>query len=78
MDNLQNAMHRRSWSDLSTQQRAQIIIVGIAQLALLGAALWDIWHRPPDRIRGPRGAWTAASFVNWIGPLAYFIFGRKR
>jgi hypothetical protein len=42
------------------------------------AALLDIRRRPAGQIRGPKGAWVAASFVNTIGPLAYFVFGRKR
>ena len=48
------------------------------QVTLLAAALWDISHRPAAGINGSKRAWTAASFVNFIGPIAYFLFGRKR
>ena len=50
----------------------------IIQVSLLTAALWDISHRPATGIKGSKRAWTAASFVNFIGPIAYFVFGRKR
>ena len=35
-------------------------------------------HRPADEIKGDRRLWTAVSFVNFVGPIAYFLFGRKR
>jgi hypothetical protein len=48
------------------------------QLGLLGAALADLRQRAPDQINGPRRMWVAVAFVNFVGPLAYFAFGRKR
>jgi hypothetical protein len=36
------------------------------------------WSRPSDQLRGSKATWTAESFVNFVGPLAYFAFGRKR
>jgi hypothetical protein len=71
--------HRKQrWNDLSRGQRRGIVGAGIVQVALMLAALVDIRRRPAQEIRGPKGAWVAASFVNTIGPLAYFVFGRKR
>jgi Phospholipase_D-nuclease N-terminal len=50
-----------------------------AVLCLLAAALIDIKRRPASQIRGSKRMWTAASLINWfIGPVAYFIFGRRR
>ncbi len=54
-----------------------MILVSI-QISLLVSALSDIYHRPADQINGSKTAWTLLSFVNFIGPLAYFAFGRKR
>jgi phospholipase D-like protein len=54
------------------------MISGIVQFALLIAALADIWRRPKEEIRGDKRLWTAVSFVNFIGPISYFIFGRRR
>jgi hypothetical protein len=69
---------KQRWKDLSSGQRRAIVGAGIVQVSLMLAALVDLRRRPAQQIRGPKGAWVAASFVNTIGPLAYFIFGRKR
>jgi hypothetical protein len=55
-----------------------IVTAGAVQLTLLAAALIDIRRRPQDQIRGPKRLWAALSFINFIGPAAYFIFGRQR
>lgn len=69
---------RKQWSDLTSGQQTAIKILAIFQIKLLILALWDIWHRPADEINGDRRLWTLASFVNLVGPIAYFLFGRKR
>jgi hypothetical protein len=66
------------WGDLSSGQRAMVVLAGTVQVALLGAALSDLKRRSSAEVNGSRAAWTAVSFVNFIGPLAYFAFGRKR
>jgi hypothetical protein len=71
-------MQRKKWSDLTTGQQTAIGIGAAVQMSLLAAALWDIWHRPVEEIKGDRRLWTLASFVNFVGPLAYFAFGRRR
>jgi hypothetical protein len=71
-------MQRKRWSDLSTQQRVMIIIGGVIQVALLGATLLDLRRRPAEQIRGPKKLWAGLAFVNYIGPISYFLFGRKR
>ena len=68
---------RKQWRDLTTRQQTAIQFAAALQFALLTAALWDIWHRPVDEINGDRRLWTMASFVNFVGPLSYFLFGRK-
>lgn len=50
----------------------------MAQLALLVAALLDIYRRPREEIRGSKVLWVLVSFVNFIGPSSYFLFGRKK
>jgi Phospholipase_D-nuclease N-terminal len=71
-------MRKVQWSDLTAMQRRCLVLAGIVQLALLGAALFDIRRRPADQIKGSKLLWTGLSFVNFVGPLAYFLFGRKR
>jgi hypothetical protein len=55
-----------------------VVATGTVQVGLLVAALTDLWRRPSDQVRGSRAFWTAVSLVNFVGPLAYFAFGRRR
>ena len=71
-------MQAKRWSDLTPRQQTAVCIGASVQISLLVTALWDIWHRPVEEINGDRRLWTLASFVNFVGPLAYFLFGRKR
>jgi hypothetical protein len=68
----------KKWSELSTATRVRIVVLGIIQLSLMVAALVDIRRRPAEQINGSKKLWTALAFVNWIGPIAYFVKGRKR
>jgi hypothetical protein len=54
------------------------VLWGVVQLGLLAAALVDIYRRPDGEIRGPKRLWAAVAFVNYVGPISYFLFGRKR
>lgn len=72
------AKQKQRWSDLSKRSRRLIIIAGVAEVSLLLAALIDLKRRPADQIRGSKRAWAAAAFVNFFGPISYFIFGRRR
>ncbi len=70
--------NKKRWRDLTPAQRARTVVIGCIQMALLAAALRDIRHRPAVEIKGGKRLWTALAFVNGIGPIAYFAFGRKR
>jgi Phospholipase_D-nuclease N-terminal len=69
---------RRRWKDISPRARAAIVAAGVAQNSLLVAALVDLRRRPARKVRGDKRLWTAAAFVSWVGPIAYFTYGRKR
>ena len=71
-------MAKQKFADLPPAQQRAIVIAGAVQLTLLAAALFDISRRPQDQIKGPKPLWVGVSFINTIGPLAYFFFGRKR
>jgi hypothetical protein len=68
----------KRWSDLSTGQRAAAVGASVIQLGLLVAALTDLRRRPSAQVKGSKKIWAAVSFVNFLGPLAYFAFGRRR
>lgn len=69
---------KKSWSDLSGRQQSAIGVVGVVQVGLLVAALADLQRRPAEQVNGSKLLWAPLCFVNFIGPLAYFGFGRKR
>ena len=50
-----------TWSDLTARQKAPFVIRGIVQVALLAAALTDIYRRPAEEIRGGKWLWGDAA-----------------
>ncbi|MGB9631995.1 MAG: PLD nuclease N-terminal domain-containing protein [Chloroflexaceae bacterium] len=71
-------MQRKRWSELSPTTRRVILALGSVQLSLLATALVDIIRRPQEQIRGNKWLWVGVSFISFIGPIAYFLFGRQR
>ncbi len=71
-------MPRTQWSEVPPAQRWLIVALASLQISLLGAALWDICRRPAEQINGSKAAWAVASLVSFVGPLAYFVWGRRR
>ncbi len=69
---------KRRLRDLTAPQRALLGGLVLLQLGLLAAALLDLRRRPARKVRGDKRLWVAASFVNYVGPLAYLTYGRKR
>jgi hypothetical protein len=67
---------RKQWKDLSPWQRISIFVAISIQISLLVSALLDIRRRPAEQIRGPKPLWVAVAFVNYFGPISYFLFGR--
>jgi hypothetical protein len=69
---------KQRWSDLSTEQQSAVVGAGAVQIGLTVAALVDLRRRPREQVNGSKAIWVAASFVNFVGPIAYFLFGRRR
>ena len=69
---------KKRWSERSKVSRGLIVVTGVVELALLAATLVDIKRRPADQIKGSKRMWTALAFVNIVGPISYFAFGRRR
>lgn len=67
---------KKRWSELSGAAKAAIIVAGAAQILLQAAALRDLSQRTPAQVRGSKKGWVAASFINFAGPIAYFLRGR--
>jgi hypothetical protein len=69
---------QRYWSDLTAVEKRIIILSSVVQVSLLAAALNDILRRPASQIKGKKWVWLLVSFINFFGPISYFLFGRKR
>jgi hypothetical protein len=69
---------KKRWEDLTGPQKVGIIVMTTVQLGLLAGALWDIRKRPADEINGNKWVWAGVSLINYVGPLAYFKYGRKQ
>ena len=68
---------KRRWSDLNPRQRRWVLVAGAVQLSLAAAAWTDLARRPAAEVNGPKGLWAAVISVNFVGPLAYFLRGRR-
>lgn len=67
---------KKSFSELTNGEKWRVIVLGTVQVALQFVALKDLAERPQSEVRGPKAAWVAGSFLNFIGPLAYLVAGR--
>jgi hypothetical protein len=70
--------NKKSWKDMTPRQRAGVVMAGAVQLTLMVSAQRSISKTPAAQIRGNKAVWRAASFINFFGPLSYFLFGRRR
>jgi hypothetical protein len=67
---------KRTWKDLTPQERTGSIVSVLIQLTLAAIAWTDLARRPEKYVRGPKPLWALAITVNFVGPISYFIFGR--
>ncbi len=68
------------WRERTTKQRLRMILQAGIQLGLLVVALYDLRRRPADQVRGPKRIWALVCGMNYLGlgPIAYFLIGRRR
>lgn len=69
---------KRRWGDLTERQRASTVVAGSVQIVLAAVAWADLARRPANLVNGPKGVWAAIIGVNFVGPVAYFVWGRRR
>ncbi len=62
----------------SRRQRVGIGVLAAIELAAKIAAARDIQRRSAEQVRGSRLLWRLALLVNTLGPLSYFLWGRRR
>jgi hypothetical protein len=61
----------------SAKRKTLGLLLTVLQFALLAAALIDLRLRSEEDIRGSKKIWSTVAFINFVGPISYFIFGRK-
>lgn len=67
----------RTWGELGAGERRAVIALGSVQVGLALAAWTDLARRDPATVNGPKWRWALLIAVNFVGPLAYFRWGRK-
>ncbi len=68
----------KQWRASSRAIKPRTVVQGMINLVLVIWAVRDIRRRGDDEIKGNRKIWMVAAFAPPIGPIAYFLFGRKR
>ena len=71
-------MPAQNWNELSSGRKTGMLIAASVHLALAATAWTDLARRPAAQIRGPKALWAVLIAVNFIGPLSYFVMGRRR
>ena len=71
-------MKKPQWKDMSPGQKTATLVAASVQISLAATAWADLARRPAKRVNGPKGLWGAIIGVNFIGPIAYFIWGHRR
>lgn len=70
-------MERRDWAELSGGQKAVVLALASVQLSMAVSAWADLATRPQDEVRGRKSVWAAVIAVNFVGPIMYFLRGRR-
>jgi len=67
---------KKKWQDMSTTRKTVVIVAGTVQILLAVKAWADLARRPKSQVRGPKARWASIIGINFVGPLAYFRWGR--
>jgi hypothetical protein len=54
-----------------------VLVLGFLQLSLALGAWADLATRPATDVNGRKPLWAAVIAVNFVGPLAWFRWGRR-
>ncbi|MET0716329.1 MAG: PLD nuclease N-terminal domain-containing protein [Mycetocola sp.] len=67
-----------TWKNMEPGQKAAVFVTGTVQMILAATAWRDLAKRSASQINGPKGLWAVIIAVNWVGPIAYFVGGRRK
>jgi hypothetical protein len=69
---------KQRWRDLSRGRQIAVLAGAVVQITLAVTAWRDLAKRPAATVNGPKPLWVALIGINYVGPIAYFIVGRRR
>ena len=69
---------KKSWSEMTPSTRKAVAAGGVIETIMTVVALRDLKGRSKGSLRGPKWLWVLLLFVQPVGPIAYFMFGRRR
>ncbi|BAU95897.1 hypothetical protein N24_1635 [Corynebacterium suranareeae] len=69
---------RADWLDLPTELRFPLIFAVVAEFATKVSVWVSLKNRAPEKVRGPKWMWFLLTFLNGVGPAAYWAFGKKK
>lgn len=72
-----STMRTRRWTDLSDRQQTAVLVAASVQLSLAATAWADLATRPAALVNGRKAVWAAVIGINFLGPIAYFVWGRR-
>jgi phospholipase D-like protein len=70
-------VQRRRWQDLTPRQQATVLALASVQLSLAATAWADLATRPAQEVNGCKARWAAIIAINFLGPVAWFRWGRR-
>lgn len=71
-------MAPRRWNDLTSRQQTVVLTLASVQLSLAATAWADLVIRPPAEVNGSKSRWALLIAINFLGPVAYFCWGKRR
>ena len=55
-----------------------VMLATAVQVSLAVSAWTDLAQRPRDQVDGSKARWAAVIAINFVGPVLYFVRGRRR
>lgn len=71
------AKNKKKWKDLSGGQRTLLVVLTVIQIGLISAAHADIAKRDERELTASKRTWRLISLIDFVGPLTYFLAGRR-
>ncbi|SJM59613.1 hypothetical protein [Gulosibacter sp. 10] len=66
------------WQKLGDGTQATVAVLAGVQVTLFAIAQLELVSRARERVRGRKWTWFLGNFVNFLGPISFLLFGRRR